>query len=306
MAHHWLARLSLRYPKPNSMSCIAAYLVSIRPFHRIVVFQTLQPKASLRLTYLSLILFLFSVNLLQAQDSLATVIFYRQNKMAGGLVSYKINHGDILIGKITPGSVIKFQSPPGLQTFTAKTEGESSIKIDIQPGQMYFVECGISAGAFVGHPSFRQVFAAEAKREIAKIDSRVLREIPNEVFTQGVADDSVRAFNNLFQRKRKNGVARAAIFGAVAVVSLIGIITYEPETVTINQGSAGSQVVELDSGPPPASFVLLGVSGVMMVTGITQHNKYSSAKLDILLNDRKQGKAIPEKIKSKLKQKDFK
>jgi hypothetical protein len=166
---------------------------------------------------------------------------------------------------------------------------------------MYFIECGLSVGALVGRPTFRQVFGADAKREIGKIDLRLSREITMEALTtKGEVSDTVRALNNLFQRKRKNGVARAAIFGGVAVASLIGIITFKPSTVTVNQ-----QVVEVDSAPT-ADYVLLGVSAVMLVTGVIQDKKYSSANLSVLLEERKQGMPIPIKIKSKFKAKDFK
>jgi hypothetical protein len=251
-----------------------------------------------------LFVFLFALiaNHLHAQDSLATVYFYRQAKFGGSFVSYQVKHEDMSIGKMTSGSAFKYSSQAGLQTFSAKTEAESFVKIDIKPGQTYFVECGISSGVLAGHPSFRQVSGAEAKREMAKIDLRLSRQIPDEALSQqGPREDSVRALSNLFQRKRKNGVIRAVIFGAVALGTAIGIITYKPTTVDFN-----GQTVELDSSPPPADYVLLGVSGALMITGIVQHNKYNVSKLDRILEDRKQGRGIPQEIKSKLKKKDFK
>lgn len=242
-----------------------------------------------------------------AQDSPATVYFFRQGKFGGSFIGYDVKHQGNVIGRIKSNSVFSYQSPAGLQTFSATTESESSIKIELQPGQTYFIECGIALGVAVGRPVFRQTTSIEAKRKIEKINSAVASEIPAQLTEMLQPNDTVRALQNMFQRKRKGGGTRAAVFGAITIVAVVGIANYKPETVTINQGSAGSQNLQVgSSSPPAANYLLGGVSAILTISGFAQVSKYSTEKLEVLLDNYKSGKPLPKEIKAKLKQKDFK
>jgi len=254
-------------------------------------------------------LFLFSVcsTALLAQDSLAIVYFYREGKFAGSFVGYDVMHNGTTIGRIKSNSVFTYQSKGGLQTFMATTEGASSMKIELAPGNTYFIECGLGVGVMVGRPTFRQATNTEARKKIEKINSVVANAIPANIQEVVQPNDTVRALQNLFQRKRKGGTARAAVFGVIAVASLVGIANYKQATVTINQGSAGSQVIPIgSSSPPAANFLLAGFSVIMTISGFSQTSKYADDKLEALLQVYKNGKPLPPFIKSKLKKKDFK
>lgn len=250
--------------------------------------------------------FLFSTSRLLAQDSLATVYFYRASKFAGSFVGYNLKHNDKVIGRVKSGSLLTYRCPPGLQVFSATTESEASIKIDIVAGETYYIECGIAVGLLVGRPSFRQASALLAKADIEKLDKVVAASLPATALSGNASADTIRALTNLFQRKRKGGTTRAVVFGALGLVSAIGTAGYKPSTVTINQGSAGTQTIETSSGPPAINYVFIGFSAIMVVTGITQTSNYSTQKLDVLLNSYKEGNPLPATIKGKLKKKDFK
>jgi len=269
----------------------------------------IKSSSSLKINLPITLLFLFSVcsTALLAQDSLATVYFYREGKFAGSFVGYDVMHNGTTIGRIKSNSVFTYQSKGGLQTFMATTEGASSMKIELAPGNTYFIECGLGVGVMVGRPTFRQATNTEARKKIEKINSVVANAIPANIQEVVQPNDTVRALQNLFQRKRKGGTARAAVFGVIAVASLVGIANYKQATVTINQGSAGSQVIPIgSSSPPAANFILAGFSAIMTITGITQTSKYADDKLEALLQVYKNGKPLPPIIKSKLKKKDFK
>ncbi|MEO0554592.1 MAG: hypothetical protein AAF149_15415 [Bacteroidota bacterium] len=100
-------------------------------------------------------------------------------------------------------------------------------------------------------------------------------------------EDTVKAVTHLFQRKRKGGTLRAAIgaglFGAAA-----------------GQMASGSS-----TGNDAGNAIYLLVFGGLAVSGIVQAGEYNAEKLETLLDAYKAGQGLPEKVKSKLKRKDF-
>lgn len=119
-------------------------------------------------------------------------------------------------------------------------------------------------------------------------------------------EDTIKALEHLYKRKRHGGTARATVFVILGTSSLIGTLSYKPSTVTINQGSAGSQTFQLSSGPGAANYIFIAFSTIMTITGITQAKKYSSDNLATVSNGYREGRGIPIEISSKLKRKDFK
>lgn len=250
---------------------------------------------------LALILFLNSLALL-AQDSLATVYFYKGSKFAGYLAGYDLRHNGKVIGRVKSGEVITYRCAAGLQVFSGTTESESSIKFETKAGEVYFVECGLATGVVVGRPSFRLASPAQAKKEIEKIDKTINVPLPAAEILPPHVSDTVRALTNLYQRKRKGGTARAVVFGILGTASLIGTVTYKESTVTTNQG----QVIPVSSGPPAINYVFIGFCSVMTFSGISQANNFSAENLELVVNDYKAGKPLPKKVKRFLKKKDFK
>ncbi len=243
----------------------------------------------------------------QAQDSLATVYFYRGGKFAGSFVGYDVKHNNQVIGRVTSNSVLKYRCTAGMQKFIATTESQNSILINVKAGETYYVECSVAIGVVVGRPSFRQVSSLQAQKEIQKIDASLASQLTLTQIETPQELDTVRALSNLFERKRKGGTARAIVFGAIGVGALIATAAYKPSTVTINQGSSGSQTIPVGSDSPPAiNYVLIGFSTLMTISGITQTKDFSSENLELLLNDYKSGKQLPPRIKRMLKAKDFK
>jgi hypothetical protein len=242
---------------------------------------------------------------LHAQDSLATIYFYRPDKTAESRAGYDIKLGDALIGRAKPKSVFTYHSESGVKIFKATTESESSFRLTVEAGKTYFVECGIAVGVTVGRPTFRLASGAEAKMEIARIDNSVASLIPASVIVIQPSD-TVKALQHLFKRKRNGGAARAIVFGVLGLSSLINTIDYKPTTVTINQGSAGTQTIPIDDSPPVGNYIFIGFSTIMVITGANQAANYSTKNLDALIKDYNKRIHLPLKIKNKLKKKDFK
>lgn len=95
--------------------------------------------------------------------------------------------------------------------------------------------------------------------------------------------DTVQALTNLFQRKRSGGKTRAILFSLLGG-SFIG--------AGISSGLVGN-------------FVLAGVCVVFVISGASQAQKYSDARLQQILADLQNGKPLPPEVAKKLKAKDF-
>lgn len=241
-----------------------------------------------------------------AQDIPATVYFYRPGRLGGAIVGYNLRQDGEVVGRIKDYSVLVLHPSPGAHLYKAETEDESSIRLTIEPGKSYFVECGISTGIIVGRPVFRIVSKAEAKRQIAAIDASVANTILLDSQEVNHAIDTASALHNLFQRKRKGGNTRAIIFGILTVGGIINLANSSPSYAIINQGSAGSQKILLDSGPPVGSYFLVGFTAFMTISGGIQAGNHNQEELDKLMADYGNGKGLPLKIKQKLRPRDFK
>lgn len=95
--------------------------------------------------------------------------------------------------------------------------------------------------------------------------------------------DTVQALTNLFQRKRSGGKTRAILFSLLG-----GSFT----GAGISSGLVGN-------------FVLAGVCVVFVISGASQAQKYSDARLQQILTDLQNGKPVPPEVAKKLKAKDF-
>lgn len=234
------------------------------------------------------LMFLMSV-FLSAQDSLATIKFFRRDKLAGSAISYKVYTDTIFVFSAAPGSVYTYRCASGTRKFWAQTESKNFIFVDVKAGETYYVECKLGVGAMAGTPAFRQVSSAEAIPVIRKLapEEKLTTDVAG-LSNESSATDTTRAIRNLFTRKRKAGKVRAIIFGAMGFASLVDIATYD--------GPAGVG---------PETFAVFGAIAAVSITGIVQVNKYNGDKQETLVTNFKQSRSLPDWVKKKLKRRDF-
>lgn len=225
-----------------------------------------------------------------AQDSVSTVIFYREAKFVGSAITYKIMHDSILVGKMELGATMTYTCKPGLQKFWAHTESKNFIFIEAKAGETYYIECSVGMGALVGTPVFRQVRASIAQpvlRELTKQPNLVLKG-SDELSSKLTSVDTVGAISHLFQRKRRGGNTRALLAGGFGLINLFAVASAAGEDTASGGGYAIS-----------VAFIGLGI------TGLVQASNYSEVKLQTLLTDYQNKRKLPIEGIQKLKQKDF-
>lgn len=93
---------------------------------------------------------------------------------AGFAVSYDLHLGDTVICRVKNNYKTKIKIyKDGLNSIWAKTESKTEIPVDVKIGKEYFIRCGITMGAFVGHPSIELVDKSIGKSEFNSIKSKL-------------------------------------------------------------------------------------------------------------------------------------
>jgi hypothetical protein len=82
----------------------------------------------------------------------------RRRNGLGTLVQYNLHADDDKLCRVKNGSTdtIKLYKE-GRINLWARTESRKEVFIDMEPGKIYFLKCGVAMGLFVGHPDFYQV-----------------------------------------------------------------------------------------------------------------------------------------------------
>jgi hypothetical protein len=81
-----------------------------------------------------------------------TVIFFREKKMMGAAIRYKVRENETELCKLGSGTFCSLQVPAGSHQYDVHTEAKDRLTLDVKPGEIYYVISSISMGAFAGHP----------------------------------------------------------------------------------------------------------------------------------------------------------
>ena len=81
-----------------------------------------------------------------------TVIFFREKKMLGAAIRYKVRENDVQLCKLGSGTFCTVQAPAGTHRYDVHTEAKDQLSLEVKPGETYYVMSSISMGAFAGHP----------------------------------------------------------------------------------------------------------------------------------------------------------
>jgi len=82
-------------------------------------------------------------------------------------VSYKVRANGVSVVTLKNGGYYPYIAKPGEIEFSAKTEATSSIKIDIKPGQTYYLKGTVGIGFFIVRPHLVVVPPDVGEKEIA-------------------------------------------------------------------------------------------------------------------------------------------
>jgi hypothetical protein len=83
----------------------------------------------------------------------AQVVFYRPAKLTGMALRFSVRDGDTGIGKLQNGSYFVHTAEPGAREYNIASEVRDTLRLEIEPGETYYVVQSISMGLMVGRPN---------------------------------------------------------------------------------------------------------------------------------------------------------
>ena len=97
-----------------------------------------------------------------ATGETGTVVFFREKKMMGMAISFKVRENGVELCKLGSGSFCTVQVPVGKHEYTTQTEAKDTLNLEVESGETYYVQASISMGVMAGHgnmaPSTKEVF----------------------------------------------------------------------------------------------------------------------------------------------------
>ena len=81
------------------------------------------------------------------------VVFFREKKFVGAAMSYKVREGEAELGKLSNGSYLVLEVEPGTHQYHMQGETKDVLTLDVEAGETYYVQGGISMGVLAGRPN---------------------------------------------------------------------------------------------------------------------------------------------------------
>ena len=91
-----------------------------------------------------------SIDIPAPPDGKGEVVFFRKSGLQGSAVWFKVRENGAELGKLTSGVYFVSVEDPGAHTFTAATENKDTLKLEVDPGETYYVEGRVTMGMFIG------------------------------------------------------------------------------------------------------------------------------------------------------------
>lgn len=81
------------------------------------------------------------------------VVFYRQSKLVGAALSFKVREQNVELGKLSNGVYFVQDFDPGVHEFVVHSEVKDVTPLEIEEGEVYYLQFGVSIGVIAGRPN---------------------------------------------------------------------------------------------------------------------------------------------------------
>lgn len=81
------------------------------------------------------------------------MVFFRQSKLMGAALSFKVRESGVELGKLSNGVYFVLDFDPGLHEFEVHSEAKDVTPIEVEEGEVTYLIFGISVGILAGRPN---------------------------------------------------------------------------------------------------------------------------------------------------------
>jgi Protein of unknown function (DUF2846) len=86
-----------------------------------------------------------------AAGGTGTVVFFREKKMMGMAIRFKVRENGVELCKLGSGTFCTVQVPVGKHEYLVQTEAKDKLTLEVESGETYYVQASISMGVMAGH-----------------------------------------------------------------------------------------------------------------------------------------------------------
>jgi len=80
-----------------------------------------------------------------------TVVFFREKKMMGAMISYKVRENGVQLCKLSNGTFCTVQAPVGKHLYATDSDGKNVLNLEVESGETYYLQASISMGMMAGN-----------------------------------------------------------------------------------------------------------------------------------------------------------
>jgi hypothetical protein len=80
------------------------------------------------------------------------IVFFRPSRFVGAAISWKLLDGTTVLGKVGNGRYLVVNLEPGPHELVMDFGPKGTLRMEVDPDETYYIECGIEMGAFVNRP----------------------------------------------------------------------------------------------------------------------------------------------------------
>jgi hypothetical protein len=103
------------------------------------------------------------------------VVFFRPSKFVGAAIGFKVREGEAELGKLGNGNYFFIDVEPGTHEYVVHSEAKDILPLEVDAGEVYYVQGGIGMGVMVGRPNLapsdKTKFETAGKMKVSKLKS---------------------------------------------------------------------------------------------------------------------------------------
>ena len=116
----------------------------------------------------------------EAPDNSGIVFLYRPGRAVGAASAVKVKVNGLDAGGTTGGSFFRWELKPGKHTFFSSTgESSATVAIDVEAGNLYFIEQVARIGLNEGRVTMKQVDEEAGKKAVKSLKLLVSAYVPD-------------------------------------------------------------------------------------------------------------------------------